>query len=44
VAGLEWPASGLLYRFDAPLCFANADVLRDQIRELVREAEARCAR
>jgi MFS superfamily sulfate permease-like transporter len=34
----------LVYRFDAPVFFANADVLRDQIRELVRGAEARCVR
>jgi sulfate permease, SulP family len=29
----------IVYRFDAPLFFGNADVLRDEIRELVRDAE-----
>jgi sulfate permease, SulP family len=29
----------VVYRFDAPVFFANADVFRDQIRELVRDAK-----
>ena len=29
----------LVYRFDAPLFFGNADVLRNEIRSMVREAE-----
>ena len=29
----------LLYRFDAPLFFANADVFRDRIRQRIDEAE-----
>ena len=30
----------LLYRFDAPLFFANADVFRDRVRERIDAAEA----
>jgi SulP family sulfate permease len=29
----------VVYRFDAPVFFANADVFRDQIRELMRDAK-----
>jgi SulP family sulfate permease len=34
----ETVAGVIVYRFDAPLFFGNADVLRDQIRRLVRDA------
>ena len=29
----------LVYRFDSPLFFGNADVLRDEVRDMVRKAE-----
>jgi SulP family sulfate permease len=29
----------IVYRFDAPLFFGNADVLRNEVRRLVREAD-----
>jgi SulP family sulfate permease len=34
----------VVYRFDAPLFFANAELFRDQIRDIVRSADTRVRR
>jgi sulfate permease, SulP family len=35
---VEWQDAGLIYRFDGPLCFVNAQHFGDRVRQLVTEA------
>jgi sulfate permease, SulP family len=36
--GVEWQDAGLIYRYDGPLCFINAQYFGDRVRQLAAKA------